>query len=130
MFEDLEPLHPEDKQKPIPASRMYYDDMSMPRSIADLNLEEELVQHYTGVKSYLMDLSVDSEKASASQVAQVANSLTSVLDKIIKMRESVVNMERMAKVESAMVDALKTAPADVQDKFFAEYEKILKQYEK
>ena len=130
MFEDLEPLHPEDKQKPIPASRMYYDDMSMPRSISDLNLEEELVQHYTGVKAYLMDLSVDSEKASASQVAQVTNSLTSVLDKIIKMRESVVNMERMAKVESAMVDALKTAPADIQDKFFAEYEKILKQYEK
>lgn len=127
MLEDLDSLHPDDGQKAIPLSRMYME--REPTSISELNLESELVAHYIGLKAYLATVA-DSQTASASQIAQVTNSLTSVLDKIIKMQESVVNMERMTKIESAMVDALKTAPSDVQDKFFMEYEKILKQYEK
>lgn len=127
MLEDLDSLHPDDGQKTIPLSRMYMQ--NEPTSISELNLEAELVAHYVGLKAYLMAIS-DDKTASASQVSQVTNSLTAVLDKIIKMQESVVNMERMTKIESAMVDALKTAPSDVQDKFFMEYEKILKQYEK
>ena len=127
MLEDLDSLHPDDGQKTIPRSRMYME--HTPTSISELNLEAELVAHYVGLRAYLTDIASD-DRISASQVSQITNSLTSVLDKIIKMQESVVNMERMTKIESAMVDALKTAPSDVQDKFFMEYEKILKQYEK
>ena len=130
MLEELESLHPEDGKKEIPRSRMYMD--TSPKTIAELNLETELVEHYIGLKSYLAEIGSlsDDSNYSPSQVAQITNSLTAVLDKIIKMQESVVNMARMSQVESALVDCLKRAPSDVQDAFFADYEKILKKYEK
>lgn len=134
MLEELDSLHPGDGTKEIPRSRIYYN--TDPKTIAELNLETELVEHYVGLKSYLVEIASGGGRDdktsdySPSQVAQITNSLTAVLDKIIKMQESVVNMARMSQVESALVDCLKRAPSDVQDAFFADYEKILKKYEK
>ena len=139
MLEELESLHPEDGNKEIPRSRMYYNENKPePKTIAELDLESELVGHYVGLKAYLTEIAGgnhntrngDSSVYSPSQVSQVTNSLTAVLDKIIKMKESVVNMERMSQVEAALVDCIKRAPADVQEAFFVDYEKILKKYEK
>ena len=134
MLEELDSLHPGDGTKEIPRSRMYYN--TDPKTIAELNLETELVEHYVGLKSYLIEIAGGGEgrddkssNYSPSQVAQVTNSLTAVLDKIIKMQESVVNLQRMSQVESALVDCIKSAPADVQEAFFIDYEKILKKYE-
>ena len=92
MLEELDSLHPGDGNKEIPRSRMYMD--TSPKTIAELNLETELVEHYIGLKSYLAEIGSlsDDSNYSPSQVAQITNSLTAVLDKIIKMQQSVVNM--------------------------------------
>lgn len=96
-------------------------------SLKSLNLDSELYSTYASAKNFLADLQVGENKnIPANQLAQVYNTVTSILKEITKMQTELYNAERLKKLEHAMISAIKLAPKDVQNKFFAEYEMILK----
>ena len=93
-------------------------------SLKSLNLDSELYAAYARAKNYLSIIQAD-EEIPPNQVAQVMNTLTAILDKIVKMQTELHNAERVKKLEAAMIEALKnTATEEVQDAFFAEFERL------
>lgn len=57
-----------------------------------------------------------------NQIAQVMNTLSSILKEIVKMQEQIHNQEKIKRMETAMIEALKLAPIDIQDAFLKAYE--------
>ena len=104
---------------PAPAARL----VSSTRSLRELNLDTELHDTYVDAKSYLEGVLTDSSLP-PNQVAQTFNTLNAILKEITKMQTDVYNAERIKKLELAMIHALKLAPEDIQDAFFAEFERL------
>ena len=93
-------------------------------SLKSLNLDSELYAAYARAKNYLSIIQAD-EEIPPNQVAQVMNTLTAILDKIVKMQTELHNAERVKKLEAAMIEALKnTSTEEVQEAFFAEFERL------
>lgn len=92
-----------------------------PKSLADLNLEDELLQQLNSTKSFLAGV-MTNEDIAPNQIAQVMNTLASITKQIISMQEALHNQESIKKMEAAMIFALKQAPTDVQDAFLLAYE--------
>ena len=94
-------------------------------SLKSLNLDRELYAAYARAKNYLAIVQAD-EEIPPNQVAQVMNTLTAILDKIVKMQTDLYNAERVKKLEAAMIQAIKLAPPESQQVFLEQYETLLK----
>ena len=94
-------------------------------SLKSLNLDSELYAAYARAKNYLAIVQAD-EEIPPNQVAQVMNTLTAILDKIVKMQTDLYNAERVKKLEAAMIQAIKLAPPESQQVFLEQYETLLK----
>lgn len=117
MFEELEDLSLH-SQVAIQAPR------KVKGSLKSLNLDNELYESYTQAKLFLEDIRGDTSIA-PNQIAQVMNTLNTILKEITKMQTDLYDAERLKKLESCMIIALKSAPVDVQERFFEEYEILL-----
>ena len=93
-------------------------------SLRSLNLDSELYNTYTTAKEFLSDIKDDPE-LNPGQVAQVMNTINTILKEITKMQTDLYDAERLKKLETCMILAIKHAPADVQARFFEEYEQLL-----
>lgn len=93
-------------------------------NLADLNLEQELLDNYNDAQDILTN--IDPQVTPANQIAQSMNTITSILDKIMKMRTELYNAERIKKIETAIIFTLKQYP-ELQETFMIEYERLLKQ---
>lgn len=90
--------------------------------LKDLNLEVELLEQYNTAKDYLDDIP---EGTPANQVAQVMNTITAILRDVVKMQTDLYNAERIKIMEDCIIQAMKGAPATVQDEFFEVYQRLL-----
>ena len=93
----------------------------LPDNLETINLNGELLANYAAIKRFLNEIDPDTP---ANQVAQVHNSMNAALEKLIKMQEQVYNIERLKKIEQAVVDCMRKCPENVQDMFFKEYERM------
>jgi len=62
----------------------------------------------------------------ANQKAQAMNTLTTILQQIIKIRTDLYNAEYLKKIEQILLKTLKALPVDVQQEFMEEYEQSLR----
>jgi len=93
--------------------------------LKQLNLDGELLANYEAAKSYLEEIRYDSEVL-PNQVAQVMNTINSILKEIVKMQTELYDAEMVKKIEAAIIATMKNQPEDVQRQFFEEYEQALK----
>lgn len=94
-------------------------------SLKSLNLDSELYAAYARAKNYLAIVQAD-EKIPPNQIAQLMNTLTAILDKIVKLQTELYSAERVKKLEAAMIQAIKLAPPESQQVFLEQYETLLK----
>lgn len=92
-------------------------------NLRGLNLDSELYDRYTEAKDFL-DLVLTDSEVTPNQVSTVMNSVNSILKEIVKMQTEVQNAEKVKKLELAMITALKLATPEVQEAFFAEFERL------
>lgn len=101
--------------------------------LQDLDLEFETLQHYQVVKEYLTQIPaiVFDDKGQPvlgiepNKVAQVMNTLTSILKDLVKIQVELHSAEKIKKLESTLIRTLKTLPEDIQNQFFKDYESAL-----
>lgn len=94
------------------------------RSLADLDLEEEVLLQFARTKQLYDDV-VASKDTPANQKAQVANSCSAILEQLVKMQGKIYSAERMKAIEGAIIRTLRSFPDDVQKRFFETYERAL-----
>jgi hypothetical protein len=94
-------------------------------SLKSLDLDGELYNAYAKAKNYLAEVQMDRD-VPPNQVAQVFNTISSILKEIVKMQTDLYDAERVKKLEAAMLKAIKVAPKEAQLAFLEEYEAILK----
>ncbi len=92
--------------------------------LKQLNLDNELLQNYQSAKEYLEHIRFD-EGTQPNQVAQVMNTINSILKEIVKMQTELYDAERVKKMELALIETMKAQTADVQRMFFELYEQNL-----
>jgi len=93
-------------------------------NLRELNLEEELYTSYSEAKAFYESIKTDSS-IPPNQVAQVMNTLNTILKEIIKLQTELYNAGRLKNLEYCMITAIKEAPGDVQAVFFENYERLL-----
>ena len=92
-------------------------------TLKSLNLDSELYTTYAKAKNYLADVQSDPD-IPPNQIAQVMNTITSILREIVKMQTELHNAEQVKKYEQAVIFALKKAPESVQKDFFDELARL------
>lgn len=93
-------------------------------NLAELDLEKELLDNYNDAQDILTNL--NPEVTPGNQQAQAMNTINGILKDIIKMRTDLYNSERIKKMESSIIYALKQFP-ELQEVFMSEYERLLQQ---
>ena len=94
------------------------------RSLKDLDLEGELTLQFLALQE-LQNKVIDDKDTPANQKAQVANSLSAALVNLVKLQGDVHSSERMKRIESILIDALKDLPVEAVEAFLANYEQAL-----
>ena len=94
------------------------------RSLKDLDLERELTLQFLALQQ-LQNAVIDDADTPANQKAQVANSLSAALVNLVKLQGDVHSSERMKRIESILIDALKDLPVEAVEAFLANYEQAL-----
>lgn len=103
--------------------RAQIDDLLPARALGDLDLEHELVVQFLSIKTLQSTVLQDNNTA-ANQKAQVANSVASTLQQLVKMQSEHFNAERFKKIEALLVKSLKLMPVEIAEKFLTEYEAL------
>lgn len=91
-------------------------------SLDALALDRELYLQYSTASRLLESVEVD-QTTPLNQKAQLINTLTVILTNIVKTQAEIYNMERMKKLEQALIATLKEFP-DLNTAFWNEYEKL------
>lgn len=97
--------------------------LTLPTSLDQIDLDKELAEQFTRAKQLLMNADLDDE-ATLAQKAQITNSITSILQNIVKLRTDLHNAERIKAIEATLISVLKDYP-EVQDKFLDQYQAAL-----
>lgn len=105
------------------AMRRRIDDVLPPRTLKQMNLEEELLLLYHQSKALLNDV-VAEQGVPANQKAQVANTCAANLKELARLQLDVYKSERMKVIEQALVVMLKRLPEDQREIFVNEYERV------
>lgn len=93
------------------------------KALADMNLEHELLEQFETVKTLQNEVLID-ESVPANQKAQVANTVASTLQQLVKAQADYYTSERFKAIEALMVKAMKLLPVEVAEKFIADYEAL------
>ena len=119
LAEMLKELQPED----LDTLWEMLQDLRPRQSLADLNLEHELLDQYDTVKKLQEEVLKD-EEVPANQRAQVANTVAATLQQLVKMQTDYYNAERFKAIEALVLKAIKSLPKEVAEKFIEDYERI------
>ena len=92
----------------------------LPSSLADINLEDELLTQLQSSKKLL----VDSADAPPNQRAQVSNSITTILKQLVDLQTAITTTETIKRIERTLLTCLKQFP-DLQTPFMKIYEDSL-----
>lgn len=102
-----------------------------PRTISDINMEEELLLQLASLRALSNKIAnVGSEDGEGSGVplnqrAQLANSITSVLKSLIDRQVEVFSSERFKRIENLLVRHLRRQSSEFAKAFLDEYEQII-----
>lgn len=94
-------------------------------SMNDLNLESEILTQVAHVRRLRDHIATD-KSTPANQKAQVNNSCTALLAQLVKMQETVYNIERVKKLEAVLIKCLQKLPDHVVGEFLDEYDQALR----
>lgn len=97
--------------------------LNIPNSLDELDLDRELAEQFIRAKQLILNAECD-ETVSLAQKAQATNSITSILQNIVKMRTDLYNSERIKLIEATLIGVLKEFP-DIQAAFIDRYEASL-----
>ena len=97
------------------------------KTLDDLDLDKELLQQFTTAKEVLEDIRHEQD-VPANQKAQVINTISSILQSILKMQQDLHNVERMKLVENTLIEVLQRHQT-LRDAFLEDYENALKKLE-
>lgn len=126
----------------VSASRIYLEDLDdadlillkariesllQSKGLDRLDLEGEfLVQlaHARGLQEDLRDgVGKPGERASA------LTAVNTTLKELVKLRDTVINQQRMSKIEGALVRVMREQPPEVRDEFLLRYREIVAEFE-
>lgn len=93
------------------------------QSLSELDLDQELLQQYKDAKQLFKDIELDDETP-MNQKAQIMNSITAILTKIVENQTALYDSERVKLIESILIDVLKQYP-DINAEFMERYKKAL-----
>jgi arginine/lysine/ornithine decarboxylase len=88
--------------------------------LQNLDMSKELAFSYQQAKRLYAEIQSD-ETIPANQKAQVLNSCTAMQRQAIKSQELVYSIERLKKIEAAILKAVATLPIDAKEAFFDLY---------
>jgi hypothetical protein len=94
------------------------------RRLADMNLEEEMLMQYHSVRE-LQTIVMQDENTPANQKAQVANSVTSSLNKLTELQGELYSSERFKAIENILIRTLNKLPEELAKSFLEDYRKVL-----
>ena len=89
----------------------------------ELDLDTELLDQYKNAKLVLTDI-LHADDIAANQKAQVMNTVTSILQAIIKLQQELHNVERLKLIEATLIETLQGHDT-LRDAFLKDYEKAL-----
>lgn len=92
--------------------------------LEDIDLAEELALQFRQAKS-LYNNTINDDSVAPNQKSQVLNTITSIIATITKAQADLYNAERLKRLESATLKALKSLPKESQEAFFTLYEEYL-----
>lgn len=118
------------KSLPIEVLIQYRDEITSllpPLALSDMNLEEELLLQFHAIRS-LQTTVLNDDTLPLNQRAQVANSVTNILNKLTDLQGVAYNQERFKAIELALIRSLRTLPEDVAKDFIDQYEEVVKKY--
>ena len=98
------------------------------QSLKDLDLDKELLEQYQSAKKLLTDVQYE-EGVPLNQKAQITNTITSILQAIIKMQQDLYNIEKIKLIENVLIETLKEHET-LRDAFLEKYEAALKAHAK
>lgn len=93
-------------------------------NLSEMNMEEELVLQLHSIKS-IQSMIIDDDDIAPNQKAQVANSVTAVINRLVDMQGEVYASERFKRIENLMIRALRKLPEDVAAGFLDDYTALL-----
>ena len=93
------------------------------KSLSELDLDQELLQQYKDAKQLFKDIELD-DLTPMNQKAQIMNSITAILTKIVENQTALYDSERVKLIESILIDVLKQYP-DINAEFMERYKKAL-----
>lgn len=95
------------------------------KNLNELDLDSELASHYSRAIRMVEALEYD-DSIPANQKAQAMNTLTAILQQIIKIRTELYNAEYLKRLENALLKTLKVLPTAAQEEFMEEYERAVR----
>jgi hypothetical protein len=101
-------------------------DKKLNLDLTKLNLADELGSQYRAGTLLLSSVQEDKD-VPANQRAQVFNSVSAMLEKIVKQQKIVYSAERLKRFESAFIKVLEELPLDLKRKFFDMYGEFLQE---
>jgi hypothetical protein len=93
-------------------------------TLNDLDLDKELLDQYKAAKSVFEDIQY-SEAIAPNQKAQVINTITSILQNIVKVQQELHNVERMKLIENVLIATLQNHET-LKEAFLRDYEIALR----
>ena len=124
------------------ASRVYLEDLDdadlillkariesllQSKGLDKLDLEGEFLVQLAHARGLQEDL-----RSGVGKPGERASALTAVnttLKELVKLRDTVINQQRMAKIEAALVKVMREQPPMVRDEFLQRYREIVAEFE-
>lgn len=119
---DFESLLNEERPKSLlKVSRPAPTEEHRPQALQELDLETELLKQYQKAQ----DMLESSSGEPLNQKAQTLNSITNILQAIIKSQQDLYSIERLKTLENTLIKVLQDFP-EIKHQFLDAYEKELK----
>jgi hypothetical protein len=93
-------------------------------TLNELDLDKELLDQYKAAKSVFEDIQYAQDIA-PNQKAQVINTITSILQNIVKVQQELHNVERMKLIENVLITTLQNHET-LKEAFLRDYEIALR----
>lgn len=93
-------------------------------TLKDLDLDKELLEQYHNAKQLFTDVQYE-EGIPLNQKSQITNTITSILQAIIKMQQDLYNIEKIKLIENVLIETLKDHET-LRDAFLEKYEQALR----
>ena len=104
--------------------RSQIDEMLPVQHLKDLDMERELILQLRAAQALQRSIADDFD-IPANQKAQVMNAVSTSLQAISRLQETIYSSERLKRLEKHLVDVLETLPDESVKEFLAKYEDLL-----